>query len=114
MTKNEFAVNLKWASIRWPNVKLDNDDTLNSLYEDFKGFSATSMAKALKLIFESGATFLEWPKLIKLTKEIYSDELISLPALNKPKVENGLNDYLKANNFKSIKDAIRKSRSLNE
>jgi len=109
MTKNEFATNLKWASIRWPNINLDND-SLNSLYEDFKGFSTTSLAKALKLLFDNGNTFLEWPKLLKLTKDMYNEELLSLPRLEQPKVKDGLKEYLKANNFKSIKDAIKVKR----
>ena len=112
MTKNEFASNLNWANIRWPNLNLTND-SLNSLYEDFKGFSSSSLSKALKLLFNNGNTFLEWPKLLQLTKDMYSDELLDRPRLDQPKNENGLKDYLKENNYKNIKDAI-KHRSTNE
>lgn len=110
MTKQEFLSNWKWASIRWNNVSLDKD-TVSSLYEDYKGFSYNALAKALRLIYNNGATYLELPKLYKLTKDLYNDELLSRPQLDQPKNVNGLNDYLKANNFKSIKDAIRQNRS---
>ena len=71
------------------------NDSLNSLYEDFKGFSSSSLSKALKLLFNNGNTFLEWPKLLQLTKDMYSDELLDRPRLDQPKNENGLKDYLK-------------------
>lgn len=113
MTKEEFLSNWKWASIRWSNVSLDRD-TVSSLYDDYKGFSYNSLSKALRLLYNNGTTFLELPKLYKLTKDLHNDEIVNLPKLEQAKNKNGLKDYLKANNFKNIKDAIKSNRSKNE
>jgi len=110
MNKQEFLSNLKWASIRWSNVSLDKD-TVSSLYDDYKGFSYNSLAKALRLLYENGSTYLELPKLYKITKDLHNDELITRPQLDQPKNINELKEYLKENNFTSIKDAIKHNRS---
>lgn len=112
MDRLDFAKCFGWASLRWPTLNTSNE-MLDSLYEDYKGFSNRSLAKALSLLYENGDQYLELPRLYKLTKDLYNQEILdSQNALPKPKVENGLKEYLEQNNFKNIKDAIRNTGSL--
>lgn len=113
MTKQEFLSNLNWAKVRWPNFSFDKN-TVASLYDDYKGFSSTALAKALRLLYNGGNSYLDLPKLFKLTKDCYNDELTSLPQLPQPKIKNGLKDYLDKNNFKNLKDAIRYTKNNKE
>jgi len=111
MDRLSFARCFGWASIRWPNINTSKE-ALDSLYEDYKGFSDCSLVKALNLLYENGDQYLELPKLYKLTKDLYNQEILdNQNALPKPKVENGLKEYLEQNNYKSIKDAIKNTGS---
>jgi hypothetical protein len=105
MDKIAFLKCLDWANVRWPNLSLDKK-IISSLYEDYKGFSEIALANALALIYQNGAQFLDLPKLYKLTKE--QNDLIHLDnkKLPRPIYKNGLKQYLKDNNFKTLKDAI--------
>ena len=112
MDRLAFAKCFEWASLRWPTLNT-SIEALDSLYEDYKGFSDRSLTKALSLIYENGDQYLELPKLYRLTKDLYNQEILdNRNALPSPTVENGLKDYLKQNNYKNIKDAIRKIRSM--
>ena len=105
LSKKEFITCLDWANVRWPNLDLSKD-SVASLYDDYKNFSYSSLFKALNLIYKNGDNFLSLPKLYKLTSDLYNDEFI-VKALPSPKEKNGLKKYLKENNFKNLKDAIR-------
>ena len=77
-------------------VLVDKEGTLH--IADWRG--------GITLIYKNGDSFLSLPKLYKLTNDLYNDEFL-VQALPSPVEKNGLKKYLKDNNFKNLKDAIK-------